>query len=43
MTYDDDEVVYTERMDEVIRIVSARKATAKEVRLFRQYVGGSHA
>jgi uncharacterized protein len=32
-------VVYTERQDDVIRIVSARKATTKEVELFRKYYG----
>ena len=30
-------VIYTESRDEVIRIVSARKATKKEVMLFRQH------
>ena len=34
-------VVYTERQDDVIRIVSARKATRKEVRLLHQYLGGN--
>ncbi len=34
-------VVYTERPDDVIRIVSARKATEKEVQLFRRYHGGT--
>ena len=33
-------VVYTERQDDVIRIVSARKATAKEIRLLRNYLEG---
>jgi len=33
-------VVYTELPDEVIRIVSARKATKKEAELFRKYYGG---
>jgi len=33
-------VIYTERQENVIRIVSARKATKKEVWLFRQYYGG---
>lgn len=33
-------VVYTERADDVIRIVSARKATKKETELFQKYVGG---
>ncbi len=31
------EVIYTERQDDVIRLVSARKATKKEVELFRKY------
>ncbi len=35
-------VVYTERQDEIIRIMSARKATRREVRLLHQYLGGSH-
>jgi uncharacterized DUF497 family protein len=34
-------VVYTERRDDVIRIVSARKATRGEVRLLRRYLGGT--
>jgi len=34
-------VIYTERGDDVIRIVSARKATKKEIQLFRQYYGGA--
>lgn len=34
-------VVYTEREDDVIRIVSARKATKKEVELFQQHKGGN--
>ena len=33
-------VVYTESQDDVIRIVSARKATAKEIRLLRNYLEG---
>jgi uncharacterized DUF497 family protein len=33
-------VVYTEQREDVIRIVSARKATRKEILLFRQYLGG---
>ena len=33
-------VVYTERQDDVIRIVSARKATAKEIRLLPDYLEG---
>ena len=32
-------VVYTERQDDIIRIVSARKATKKEVELYRKYQG----
>lgn len=32
-------VVYTERSEETIRIISARWATEPEVRLFRQYIG----
>ena len=34
-------VVYTEREDDVIRIVSARKATTKEIRLLHDYLGGT--
>jgi uncharacterized DUF497 family protein len=30
-------VVYTERVGDVIRIISARKATKNEVRLYEQY------
>ncbi len=33
-------VVYTERQDDTIRIISARKATEEEVDLFRRYQGG---
>ena len=33
-------VVYTERREDVIRLVSARRATKKEVLLLRQYFGG---
>lgn len=33
-------VVYTEPQDDVIRIVSARKATRKEARLLHSYPGG---
>ena len=33
-------VVYTEPQDDVIRIVSARKATRKEVRLLHACLGG---
>lgn len=32
-------VVYTERSEETIRIISARWATESETRLFRQYMG----
>ena len=32
-------VSYTEREDDVIRIVSAREATKKEIRLLRRYLG----
>ena len=32
-------VVYTERLEEAIRIVSARESTKAEARLFRQYMG----
>ena len=32
-------VVYSEREDEVIRIVSARKATKKEIELYRKTFG----
>ena len=34
-------VVYTERVEEGIRIISARRATKKETMLFRQHVGGT--
>jgi uncharacterized DUF497 family protein len=33
-------VVYTERPGDVIRLVSARRATEKEVELFRRYSEG---
>lgn len=33
-------VVYTERREDVIRVVSARKATKKEALLVQQYFGG---
>jgi len=33
-------VVYTERQDDIIRIVSARKATKTEIELFRKHQGG---
>ena len=32
-------VVYTERSEETIRIISARWATESEARLYRQYMG----
>jgi uncharacterized DUF497 family protein len=35
-------VIYTERQEDVIRIVSARKGTKEEVRLFHQYHGGTN-
>ena len=35
-------VIYTERRDDVIRIVSARKATAKERDLFESYWRGKY-
>ena len=34
-------VVYTERRDDLIRIVSARRATGKEVRFLRKHLGGT--
>ena len=34
-------VIYTERQDDVIRIVSAREATKKEIRLLQRYLGGA--
>ena len=34
-------VVDTEREDDVMRIVSVRKATATEIRLLHDYVGGT--
>ena len=33
-------VVYTERQDDVVRIVSARSATKKEIQLFHQHLEG---
>ena len=33
-------VIFTERQDEVIRILSARKATKSETRLFQQHLKG---
>ena len=35
-------VVFTEREEDIIRILSARKATKKEARLFYQYLGAIH-
>ena len=35
-------VVWTERDEDVIRIISARWATRAEQTLFREYLGGSH-
>ena len=35
-------VVYTERQDDVLRIVSARKATKQEAVLFQKYYEGIH-
>jgi uncharacterized DUF497 family protein len=32
-------VVYTERHEETVRVISARLATSSETRLFRQYMG----
>ena len=32
-------VIYTERTEDVIRIISARKATKKETKLYRQHYG----
>lgn len=34
-------VVFTERIDDTIRIISARKATRSEVLLYRQYLKGA--
>jgi uncharacterized protein len=33
-------VVYTERQDDVVRIISARSATKKEIELFHQHLEG---
>jgi len=33
-------VVYTEREDDVVRIVSARKASKREIELYRKTLGG---
>jgi len=35
-------VIYTERSDDVIRFISARRATQKEVNLFHQYFEEIH-
>ncbi len=35
-------VIYTERGDDVIRIVSARRATKREIQLLHQYYGGTN-
>ena len=35
-------VIYTERSDDVIRLISARRATKKEVELFHQYFESTH-
>ena len=35
-------VIYTERSDDVIRLMSARRATKREVQLFHQYFEGIH-
>lgn len=32
-------VIYTERQDDVVRIISTRKATKSEAKLFREYSG----
>ncbi len=34
-------VVFTERSEETIRIISARKATKLEIRLYRTYMEGA--
>ena len=36
-------VVFTERSDDAIRIVSARRATRKETRLLQEYLEDRHA
>ena len=33
-------VIFTERQEEIIRILSARKATKRETRLFQQHLKG---
>ena len=35
-------VVYTERSDDVTRLINARRATKKEIELFRRYLEGKH-
>lgn len=35
-------VVFTEREDDVIRIISAREATRREAQLFREHEAASH-
>lgn len=35
-------IIYTERSDDVIRLISARRATKKEVDLFHQYFEEIH-
>ncbi len=35
-------VVYTERIDDIIRILSARPATKKEVQSFHLHLGGAY-
>ena len=35
-------VVYTERSDDVIRLVSARRATKNEIRLLREHLENRH-
>lgn len=34
-------VIYTERADDVIRLISARRATKSELRLFQQFFEGN--
>lgn len=33
-------IVYTEREEDIVRIISARRATKRETRLYRTYAGG---
>ena len=35
-------IIYTERSDDVVRLISARRATEKEVNLFHQYFEEIH-